>query len=116
MKPSSFLINTARGGLIDQTALTQALRERRIAGAGLDVLDPEPPATDDPILGLDNVILAPHALSHTDQCFAAIGASAISSVLAVMSGEPPRWLVDKAVLEHAGWQAKLADYGRRFSI
>jgi phosphoglycerate dehydrogenase-like enzyme len=115
MKPTGFLINTARGGLIDQAALTRALQERRIAGAGLDVLDPEPPASDDPILRLDNVILAPHALSHTDQCFADIGASAVNSVLAVMSGEPPRWLVDSSVLEHAGWQTKLSAYEKRFS-
>ena len=115
MKPASFLINTARGGLIDQAALTRALQARRIAGAGLDVLDPEPPTTDDPILKLDNVILAPHALSHTDQCFAGIGASTAGAVLAVMSGETPRSLVDRAVLEHPAWRAKLARYGRQFS-
>jgi len=114
MKPSAFLINTARGGLIDQAALTRALVACRIAGAGLDVLDPEPPAADDPILKLDNVILAPHALSHTDQCFAGIGASAVGAVLAVMSGEPPRCLVDRAVLENPAWQARLADYKTRF--
>lgn len=115
MKPTSFLINTARGGLIDQAALTRALQARRIAGAGVDVLDPEPPAADDPILKLDNVILAPHALSHTDQCFAAIGASAVDAVLAVMTGEPPRWLVDRAVLDRPAWRAKLAEHGDRFS-
>jgi D-3-phosphoglycerate dehydrogenase len=115
MKPTSFLINTARGGLIDQAALTRALQARRLAGAGLDVLDPEPPATDEPILALDNVILAPHALSHTDQCFAGIGASATGAVLAVMSGEPPRSLVDRAVLKHPAWQSKLAQYRERLS-
>lgn len=115
MKPASFLINTARGGLIDQVALAQALQVRRIAGAGLDVLDPEPPAADDPILRLDNVILAPHALSHTDQCFAAIGASDINAILSIMSGESPQFLVDRTVLEHPAWQARLAEYGKRFS-
>jgi D-3-phosphoglycerate dehydrogenase len=115
MKSASFLINTARGGLIDQAALTRALQARRIAGAGLDVLDPEPPAADDPLLKLDNVILAPHALAHTDQCFAAIGASDVNAVLAVMSGQPPWALVDRSVLEHPVWRARLADYGRRFS-
>ena len=115
MKPASFLINTARGGLIDQAALTRALQARRIAGTGLDVLDPEPPAADDPILGLDNVILAPHALSHTDQCFAGIGASAVDAILTVMSGAPPRNLVDRAAQVHPAWRAKLADYGKRFS-
>ena len=115
MKSASFLINTARGGLIDQAALTRALQARRIAGAGLDVLDPEPPAADDPILMLDNVILAPHALSHTDQCFAGIGASAVGAILAVMSGEPPRSLVDRTVLKHLAWQSKLAEYRERLS-
>ena len=62
MKPTAYLINTARGPIVDQKALTKVLQERRIAGAGLDVLEQEPPDADDPILKLDNVILAPHAL------------------------------------------------------
>jgi D-isomer specific 2-hydroxyacid dehydrogenase, NAD binding domain len=81
MKPTAYLINTARGPIVDQRALTKALEESRIAGAGLDVLEKEPPDADDPILKLDNVIFAPHALCWTDQCFAGNGAADVSSRL-----------------------------------
>ena len=106
MKPTAYLINTARGPIVDQAALTKVLQEGRIAGAGLDVQEQEPPDIDDPLLRLDNVILAPHALCWTDQCFAGIGASAVRSVLDVADGHIPRGLVNRAVLEHARWQGR----------
>ncbi len=116
MKPTAFLINTARGPIVDQAALFEVLASRRIAGAGLDVLEAEPPEPDDPILGLDNVILAPHALCWTDQCFAGNGAADIAAVFAVMSGEPPRGVVNRAVLERPGFRARLEDYRRRYGV
>jgi D-3-phosphoglycerate dehydrogenase len=103
MKPTAYLINTARGPIVDQKAITAALQSGAIAGAGLDVQEQEPPADDDPLLKLDNVILSPHALCWTDQCFAGIGASAVASVLDVLNGRVPRGLVNLPVLEHASW-------------
>ena len=60
MKPSAFLINTARGGVLNEADVVRALRSGQIAGAGLDVQDPEPPAPDSPLYDMDNVILTPH--------------------------------------------------------
>jgi phosphoglycerate dehydrogenase-like enzyme len=114
MKPTAYLINTARGPIIDQKALVEVLRHNRIAGAGLDVLEKEPPDAEDPILKLDNVILTPHALSWTDQGFAGIGGADIRAVLDVMHGREPVGIVNREVLGHEGWRRKLALYRDRF--
>ena len=109
MKPTSYLINTARGPIVDQKALTRVLQERRIAGAGLDVLEQEPPDLGDPILALDNVILTPHALCWTDQCFAHMGALDIQAVLDFCDGRVPGGtIVNRAVLDSQAWQARIA--------
>lgn len=114
MKPNSYLINTARGPIVDQKALTETLQARRIAGAGLDVLEQEPPDPADPILRLDNVILAPHALCWTDQCFAGNGAADVRAVLDVQHGREPRVVVNRAVMETPVWKKRLAEFHRRF--
>jgi phosphoglycerate dehydrogenase-like enzyme len=114
MKPSAFLINTARGPIVDQQALTKVLQERRIAGAGLDVLEKEPPEPDDPILKLDNTILTPHALCWTDQCFAGNGAADVKAVLDIQHGRVPRGIVNRAVTEQPGFTKKLEAYRARF--
>lgn len=113
MKPTAYLINTARGPIVDQKALTKVLQERRIAGAGLDVLEQEPPEADDPILKLDNVILAPHALCWTDQCFAGNGAADVRAVLEVQHGREPRGVVNREVLATDRWKERLAAYASR---
>jgi phosphoglycerate dehydrogenase-like enzyme len=114
MKPTAYLINTARGRIVDQKALTRVLQDRRIAGAGLDVLEQEPPDPDDPILKLDNVVLAPHALCWTDQCFAGNGAADVKAVLDVQHGREPRVVVNRAVLASEAWRRRLADYRARY--
>jgi D-3-phosphoglycerate dehydrogenase len=114
MKPTAYLINTSRGPIVDQAAITKALQERRIAGAGLDVLDKEPPDPDDPILKLDNAILTPHALCWTDQCFAGNGAADVAAVLEVQYGRVPRGVVNREVLATDAWKARLAENARRF--
>jgi D-3-phosphoglycerate dehydrogenase len=114
MKPSACLINTARGPIVDQAALTEALAERRIAAAGLDVLEQEPPDPDDPILQLDNAIITPHALCWTDQLFAGIGAADVKAVLDVMHGRVPGTVVNRDIVDDPVWRAKLEAYQDRF--
>ena len=108
MKATAFLINTARGPIIDQGALTEALLTGRLAGAGLDVFEEEPPDPDDPILRLDNVILAPHALCWTDQLAAGNGAADVAAVLAILEGRDPTNIVNKEVLETDAWRQRIS--------
>lgn len=115
MKPSAYLINTARGPIVDQKALTRVLQEEKIAGAGLDVFEQEPPDPDDPLLKLGNIIVAPHALCWTDQCFAGNGAADVKAVLDVMKGRLPRGIVNRQVTEQPGFRAKLERFAARFA-
>jgi phosphoglycerate dehydrogenase-like enzyme len=108
MKRDAFLVNTARGPIVDQQALEDALEQGRLAGAGLDVFDPEPPPAGTRILQLPNVILAPHALSWTDQGFAAIGDGCIAPVRDVAAGRAPQHVVNREVLATPAFVAKLA--------
>jgi D-3-phosphoglycerate dehydrogenase len=100
LKPTAFLVNVARGPIVDQRALTDALRERRLAGAALDVFEQEPIDPDDPLLQLDNVILSPHAVALTDEAFAGSGRSACEAVLAFARGEVPRHVANPEALDH----------------
>ena len=100
MKPTAYLINVARGPIVDEKALHAALVARRIAGAGLDVFTEEPTPADNPILKLDNVIVTPHALCWTDELFGNIARSAIGAILAVHAGRRPEFLVNADALAH----------------
>jgi len=107
MKPTAYVINTARGPVVDQRTLHQALVDGTIAGAGLDVFEVEPCPADEPILQLDNVVVAPHSLCWTDECFAGNGAADIRAVLEVMHGRVPAGIVNKDVVNQAAWRGKL---------
>ena len=107
MKPTSYLINVARGPIVDQAALTAVLQQRHIAGAALDVFEHEPIDPRDPLLSLDNVILAPHAICWTDECFLNNGRSAVRSILDVAAGRVPQFVVNREVLEQPALTAKL---------
>ena len=110
MKSNAYLINVARGPIVDQRALTDVLTQRRIAGAGLDVFDVEPIATSDPLLALDNVIVSPHAICWTDECFQSIGSSACRSLIDVAQGRTPIHIVNREVLASSRLLQKLDRY------
>ena len=86
MKPTAILVNTSRGAVVDQAALVAALHERRIAGAALDVTDPEPPPPGDPLLQAPNVLVVPHIASATRTTRARMGDMAVENLLAGLDG------------------------------
>ncbi|MDH7499513.1 MAG: C-terminal binding protein, partial [candidate division NC10 bacterium] len=99
MKPSAFLINTGRGPLVDGKALYEALREGRLAGAGLDVMEKEPPDPSDPLLTLDNVVFTPHYASYTEEAYHELAVKAAQGAASVLRGEFPKYFVNQEVKE-----------------
>lgn len=112
MKPSAYLVNMARGPVVDHAALLTALRERRIAGAGLDVFDQEPVPGDDPILQLDNVVVAPHWAAGTLDVFREAGLINLRGMLQAARGEVPDNLINPEVVQRPGWRRKMRRFGR----
>ncbi|MFC2016215.1 NAD(P)-dependent oxidoreductase [Chloroflexota bacterium] len=97
MKPSAYLINTARGLIVDEPALIKALQEKWIAGAGLDVFEKKPVKPDNPLLKMDNVVVMPHSASYSDVAFKRLRTSVGQEATRVASGRWPKNLVNRTV-------------------
>ena len=107
MQPHAYFITTARGGIHDERALAAALREQRIAGAGLDVWDKEPPPADDPLLAFDTVIATPHTAGVTVQARTNMGTIAAEQMLDILDGKRPPHILNPEV-----WPAYSARFER----
>ncbi len=99
MKPGAFLINTSRGGTVNEKALYEALKSKKIAGAGLDVFEHEPVEKDSPLLTLDNIILTPHSAALTKECSVRVASEAAENVIEFVEGKTPRFVFNKEVLK-----------------
>jgi phosphoglycerate dehydrogenase-like enzyme len=109
MKHDAYLINTARGGILDEDALLQMLKERRIAGAALDCFAVEPVTATNRFRELDNVLLAPHCIAWTDELFRDIGRTVCQGLVALSQGQRPvRGIVNPEVFDRRGFQDKWA--------
>ena len=99
MKPGAMLINTARGGIIDEAALAQALHTGQIGAAGLDVFEAEPPLPDHPLLGFDQVILTPHIAGLTAESAERMAVASVQNVLDFLNGRlDPGLIVNRDAL------------------
>jgi phosphoglycerate dehydrogenase-like enzyme len=106
MKPTAYLINTARGGIVDEEPLYQALKSRRIAGAAIDCFASEPLTTAPKLAELENVLLAPHCIAWTNELFRDIGRAAFQGMIDLAAGRKPRGMVNPEVLQRPGFQQK----------
>jgi D-3-phosphoglycerate dehydrogenase len=105
MQPTAYFINVARGPIVDERALIATLAAGRIAGAATDVFEQEPVAPNHPLLAMDNVIVTPHSLCWTDECFHNMASIGLKSIVDVLGGGRPEYLVNPAVLSHPRAQA-----------
>lgn len=107
LKSTAYLVNTARGGIVDEQALASLLRSGGLAGAAIDVFAQEPLLEHHPFFDLENVLLAPHAIAWTDELFEEIGKTCCRQLVALIGGELPDGLVNAEVWQRPGFQAKL---------
>jgi phosphoglycerate dehydrogenase-like enzyme/2-keto-3-deoxy-L-rhamnonate aldolase RhmA len=106
MKPTAYLLNTARGGIVNEAALDAALRAKRIAGAAIDCFDAEPLREPPAFALLDNVLTAPHCIAWTEELFRDIGRTVCRGMLDLAAGRVPNGVVNRAVLDCPGFQSK----------
>lgn len=104
MKPTAMIVNCARGGIVDEKALAAALNEDRLAGAGIDCFENDPPQTDDPLLNAKNVIASPHSAAQTKEAVIRMHKMCVEGCLAVCRGEKWPYVADKKVYDHPIWQ------------
>ena len=110
MKKTAYLVNAARGPIVDEAALIKALQEGRIRGAGLDVFEQEPTPPDNPLLKMDNVIVTPHNLCETDEFFRIRWEHKLLQISQILRGEVPENLVNREVLDKPEFQSKLKKF------
>lgn len=110
MKPTGYFVNTARGPVVREAALIDALRQGRIAGAGIDVFEQEPTPPDNPLLAMENVIVSPHGMAWTREGLAGNSRDCCRNILAVARGEVPPCLANPDAALRSGVQAKLVQW------
>jgi len=109
MRSTAYFLNVARGPIVDESALIDALEAKRIAGAALDVFEQEPIAPTNPLLAMDNVILTPHSLCWTDECFHNMASTGLQSIVDALNGRRPEFVVNSDVLSHPRVQARRSE-------
>lgn len=106
MKQTAVIINCSRGGIINEAALTDALNQGVIAGAGTDVFEEEPPSPDSPLLNAKNLLYSPHSAAQTRESVIRMAEMCIEGCLAVIDGKEWPYVADKRVYEHPRWKGR----------
>jgi phosphoglycerate dehydrogenase-like enzyme len=115
MKPDAVLINTARGPIVDEAALIDAVQSRKLSGAALDVFEREPVSPGSPLVGMENVILSSHSIAWTEELFRDMGRIDCQGALAIYRGDAPEHIVNPQVLGTASFLERLAKYKAEFA-
>ena len=110
MKPNAIIVNMSRGPIINEADLISVLSSGAIAGAGLDVFETEPPAKDNPLFAMENVVVTPHNIAWTDELALGMGRSAFTAIKAISTGQNPQFVVNRDVLETPQFLAKIEQW------